>query len=499
MTTATAHEAPAPWHVRHEARWRHERAALEATGWRYKVTKATTDVSLVVHYPLDADHVVRLRCTFPSSYPWFPPTVLDLDGVFGNSRHYGPGTGELCLIHDSDWNSDLTLVALLNSQLPRLIAAADGQATLPLGVELPVPHPVNSTLMVNRHYAIVVGERQMPPAGVDQGALLCRFSQDRGELLAGVVELVLGPGFRLPIDLPDHQLAPFTVAGRWTRDPGYRPGQSAASAWARISQRLAPLEVNSEGTAPLIPPEQVEVIALLVRDELAYGHTGESWVLLMRTPSPSTKRRRTFYVRAQHISRNLLAERTPMARALAHKSAVVVGLGSIGMPLAQDLAQTGVGRLTVIDPDFGDVATAGRQEAALLGAGAPKARLAEVLIKHVAPYCDMTAVIGKVEEMWEPASNASRPDIARHVRRAVADAWSSTRPRTPPSRDCCPHYSRQAFPRPPGPPPAGVASSACRPNTPAAGHASNTTGPTTRSLSRPPTPTAGSHRPAARR
>jgi molybdopterin/thiamine biosynthesis adenylyltransferase len=172
-------------------------------------------------------------------------------------------------------------------------------------------------------------------------------------------------------------------------------------------------------------PEDLEVIGLLVPDEPTYRKAGESWVFLLRMKlgRGRSTRRSVISLGTQYLSRSMLSERTPLAKNLADKSVVVVGLGSLGMPIALDLAQSGLGKITVLDKDFVDPSTMTRQSGGALAlAGTSKASLAALLIEESAPYCAVRAISGAVEHLWD---TSDRPEVlaaSRTMRQALASA-----------------------------------------------------------------------------
>lgn len=466
------------WRERYPERWSRELDDLRQAGWSFTVTKPSGGpVGLMVRYPLGDGLTARLRIRFGPAYPWFPPSVEDVDSVLAGARHRQPVTGVLCLVHDEQWDTDWTVAHLLKVQMPRLLAAAElGPVGVDVGgggvaaLEMPVPELVG--LSVSTRMPPIIVPDVAVPAGVDQGALLCRFSVRGTRLGVGLVELVLGTDVRVATDLPEREVGdfPVVVAGRWVRDPDFRPGESAQQVWRRVAKTLRPLAVDEVPSEPpssvgqrakvstaVSSTEVVEVVGLLVPDEIGYRTRGESWVFLMRshttarvsvlspgsarsavggsgdgerdtgrmpgsTPAPPRRRWTVGYRPTQPYSRALVAERTPQAGVLASRSAVVVGLGALGMPLAQDLAQAGVGRLVCLDRDRVDPTTGTRQPAALTDAGLPKAFLAHAFISAAAPYCDVDGVTGSLESVWERHADEAGAAARAMVLRALVAA-----------------------------------------------------------------------------
>lgn len=412
------------WHEAQPARWARERDELDATGWTYRVTATRRSIGLLVTLPIDRDKPLRLSVRFKQTYPWVPPDVIDVDGVLEGARHVNPWTRELCLVHTEDWDSNTTVAQLLRDQVPRLLMAnASKDGSVPEGgIEMPAPEPIVAA--AGSHQITLVVNDWDIPAHVDSGALVSRFTIERNYLGAGVVESLHAPGLDLHCDIDHARLAPFRVPiiGRWLRDPDYRVGETPAATWRRIAPQLSPLSLETEGQlAKTMPTDSMEIIGLLVPDEVTYRNRGESWIFLGRVKAASG-RFKTIRIGTAYYSRHLLGERTPVFGALSHRDVVVVGLGALGMPLVQDLAQSGIGRMLVVDADTVDPRTSTRQVGALWDTGRPKAELASDLVRALAPYCDVQAVSGSLETLWERRENSESDAYLRSIRQRLCSA-----------------------------------------------------------------------------
>jgi len=99
------------------------------------------------------------------------------------------------------------------------------------------------------------------------------------------------------------------------------------------------------------------------------------------------------------FSRNIGAITQWEQEALAGSSAVVVGCGGIGGIASEMLVRSGIGRITVIDPDSFDISNLNRQlfsQEKLIGKG--KAKEAEKRLKSINPDLRITAVSEQLTE-----------------------------------------------------------------------------------------------------
>ena len=92
------------------------------------------------------------------------------------------------------------------------------------------------------------------------------------------------------------------------------------------------------------------------------------------------------FARTQYAGDADLRKRVPELAPLASRTAAVIGLGSIGGPIAFDLARAGVGNLLVIDFDLFDVGNSCRWPLGLSAVGMPKSQVVAMWIKNEYPW-----------------------------------------------------------------------------------------------------------------
>ncbi|TIC86705.1 hypothetical protein E8D34_10665 [Nocardioides sp. GY 10113] len=427
------------WAGWYPGRWRTELAELDATGWNYRLGVDAGLVRVDIDWPIppglpgsapaersgrpadpaqvdeaspagDAgSQVCRIQVVFPHEYPFFPPEVRDHDDRLGLRRHRGP-LGVLCLLEPEDWNSDLTVAALLTRQLPQILAGGLSPDAPPAGVEVQAPEPVGLRLgHATADIALIMADAR-PPTDVTEGALLARFYVQMSRHIGpGIVEAIYAPGYEHPGPRPAHEHGyPLLVPGRWARDAAFDPNASPEQTWTRLESRLHPVELIHEGPADAThddgtagadgagadgagadgagvdgagadaadaegvrnASEDLEVLCLLVPSEQGYREPGEGWVALLRAnlePSP-----KYHYLQVQAMGADLDGGRTRFVRDLRGAHVVVVGIGALGGHVATDLARAGIGRLDLVDGDVVDIQTACRQFAPTAAAGRTK-------------------------------------------------------------------------------------------------------------------------------
>lgn len=422
-TMATEHQGPTPlagpetsdWRERYPERWRQEIAALEATGWAYRIRSSSAGApQLELDYPLPIGHgspvpepeTVTLLVTFGADYPWFPPRFFDLDQRLALKRHKDPSTRALCLIEESDWRLTMTIADALTTQLPKLIEAGRAPVAPANGIEVVGPEPVEAFLPRLLAPVLLTPERPIP-AGVDQGALVVRYTYRGGRhpvLGCALIEHLFAPGIDVRLGGPpaavEKLIEVFTLVGygRWLRDPAFDPAASASETYQRLQSRLMPLALDTpQGPGPsdqddtviVLDPDRLEMLLLVVPSERGHRDLGEGLIALLREAPSATNPGWCEYVQVQPLGPDVTRVRTPETAGVGSRHVVVVGTGAIGGHVADDMARAGVGRLDLVDGDHIDVATAARQCAPAIFAGRNKADVLGTRLGLDMPFVDL--------------------------------------------------------------------------------------------------------------
>ncbi len=106
---------------------------------------------------------------------------------------------------------------------------------------------------------------------------------------------------------------------------------------------------------------------------------------------------------------------------LAGAHALIVGVGGLGVPVIQYLAGSGVGRLTLVDPDRVDVSNLHRQPIYAGHVGAPKALAARDFVAGLDPAIRVDPVVG-----WLDPSNAPALVAEADVVLDCADSFAAS-------------------------------------------------------------------------
>lgn len=108
---------------------------------------------------------------------------------------------------------------------------------------------------------------------------------------------------------------------------------------------------------------------------------------------------------------------------LVDKHIVLAGCGSVGAPLAQQLAMAGVGRLTLVDPETLSWSNIGRHPLGAKFIGRPKAQAMAEFLQENLPHLRIDGFVGTLEEFLQSDAACSPAHL---IISATAD-WPSER------------------------------------------------------------------------
>lgn len=397
-----------PWWERLDERLEDELAALAERNMRFTVDNDERAAGrIVLHGATTAGRlgVVGISIVYPGTFPHTRPVIYQTSGE-RLGRHQHPLAGNYCLIGRSSdyWWPSMTAADLLDG-LPGLVAAVDegGQAlrdaedpqgepvttyytTLPIGCILvpawvdDVPaHVTGGTLTAqfNHPAPFLLGPLRQERANIGQGLLLLLTDND-GTVL-GRADPALAARFTGP-----------EWTGRWVRIGGQMPLDDASG----FADHIADLEPSvREPGSTRDGRWSYALHAALFIEEIRQGQYGQTLLFLgrasKRLPKPKRWEHRAVLVRGERFTRETMGERIPHLRGVRDVTVTVVGLGTLGAPLAHLLAQAQTGRLRLADYDTVEPGTAVRWPAGLPAAGVDKSTYLAAEIRQHHPFVDI--------------------------------------------------------------------------------------------------------------
>lgn len=356
---------------------------------------------LVVRFqwPL-GDELLALQATFPGGYPLVRPQVQLLnDRADWPARHVSPLDGNICLL-----GRDTAQWSPASDHLAELLVSQLEDALLGQGAEDPQAEPAevwwNGQAAAPNSYCLVDSSWQLGAA--THGRLELRY--------------VLGAKDEASSNLDLHALPPFrgyvarvwdeagTVIAAWTAPLPQelaRTVQSMSIPWHRLDTTLLPgdptklselrrLHFGGPGKAPSIAPDLCfRAFAFVHPMEISDDVTADGWIVAgewgrpkeFKKPGGHTFRSGTLPIlRAGATDQG---QRVPAVHVLGGKRVAVFGVGSIGAPIALELARNGCAELRLLDPDIVEPGNSIRWP---LGAAAWGRLKVDALAEHIAVH-----------------------------------------------------------------------------------------------------------------
>jgi hypothetical protein len=303
---------------------------------------------------------VELQVAYPDSFPFMRPEVF-APGLLLD-RHQSPVERNLCLLERSTlaWNVSDTGAWLVGERVPHLLSLlATGGETLAAD-EAPQGEPA-STYFKSESGAVVFLPEQMlhlpdePTSGVFR--LVTGASEPPQRLLRACLSKVSTRDERgAKVTLAElsgpleGRFSGKTIEGRWVRLPAFPEGNLPRDLMA------AAIAVNPALGNPrwqrLPGGGDMSVVGVLVREEVAQGLWQDAWLFVVGV-RPNVKAQMGIYTaRGERLTAADLLARLPAPARLNGRSVGVVGLGSVGAPVAAELVRAQVGELRLMDFDL---------------------------------------------------------------------------------------------------------------------------------------------------
>jgi hypothetical protein len=351
------------------------------------------------------DGDTAMRAVYPRLFPFFPPRVtaagLDLH------HHWERRSGTLCLLAPggAHWHPDDTLAGLLVRQWPQVVAANVGDGTQADGtlLETDQAEPWSAYLPTAAGSVAIVDSTAVPPPGVVYGTARWTLSRPAG-MQATLLELADDAGNEFFASPVQHLGTPTVVDGPWVRIPAPPDAYDAAGVWAAAAavhpglDRAGWFPVQSSVTGKAAAfGRHVQLVLVRVPEEVGRRRDGEGWAVLLRTrrsgtarPDPPTA------VKVNYAGRQDLYRRADGLAPMAEKKIVVVGGGGLGSEVILGLAKAVPARLTLVDGDVMDAATAVRASGASRFANLLKVQALTQMAYETQPHTELRSIPLKI-------------------------------------------------------------------------------------------------------
>jgi len=339
-------------------------------------------IVLAGSFRLASGRAIPLRVVFPDSYPRTRFHVFATERNDRIAAHQNPIGGNLCLLARGSRHWDPAwLAADVIADRIELIYAPGG---VPLEQEDAQGEPITSYLPYMPNGGIIVAENCFElPRGATGGRLRVVFD-DTAWLFASPSDRDPPIGRGLLLEVKDSEGATLAKADEALR--GAVNGSIVAGLWERVEQPPDPRNIEhlfERGAAlirsaspkawTMIDGDRFFFAALLIDEEVQRGKMRPNFVFqFVRQKARTGQAEGPFPVRTLRYGAATRGARVPELAPLASRTAAVIGLGSLGAPLAVTLARSGIAALRLADFDFVEPAGGVRWISDLAAAGALK-------------------------------------------------------------------------------------------------------------------------------
>lgn len=357
-----------------------------------------------------------MQAVYPRLFPYFPPrvTAADLD----LHHHWERSSGTLCLLEPggATWHPDDTLADLLTRQWPLVLAANAGDGTGAEGrlLETDQAEPWSAYLPTSPGAVAIVDSAAVPPIDMLFGTATWALGR-RPVMHATLLSLRDGGNKEVFAAQVQHLAEPSIVSGPWVRVGATPEAADPAALW-KAARAVNP-DIDRVGWFPVQPSitgkgasfgQHLQIVLVRVPEEVARRRSGEGWVVLLRSRrSRSAHPETPTVLKVNYAGRQDLYRRAPRLAPIADKKLVVVGGGGLGSEVVMCLAKTVPGRLTFVDGDLVDAATAVRANGASRFANLPKVVALTEMAYEIQPYTELRSIglkIGAVDDDSETAA-----------------------------------------------------------------------------------------------
>lgn len=398
-----------PWWELWPGRLEYELRALESAGIKFVRDDSAFNkekfLRLQLHFPLRGTIVV-LCAIFPPLYPYFRPEVYAEPGKF--PRHQNPMEGNLCLLgrRSQNWNSDWTLADLLTNQFPLLECAALTKNQIEReALEEPLGEPVTTYYAYRSGSMVIIDSSKKVDLENNAGGLTVRIQPEYlPNVRAQVVDVRAQNGKIL-----------------FSSNSYPSQGKEIPATWIRLSEPpfvKTPQEFEQQLIKNgVITPAKfthklgtwfINIVGILVPEELQQRTIDDGWMFLVRLREDNkTQNSRIDLVRAGRAGQIDFDIRTPTLSFLHNKRITLVGLGSVGAPIAMELARSGVGEISLIDFDFVEPGSVVRWPLGNSAFGLPKIEAIKGFIKSNYPFTKAEAVEYRFGTNYPPGFDAN--------------------------------------------------------------------------------------------
>jgi len=394
-------ERTRPWFERDPERLEWELTCFREAGFTPEQSVLASGLLAITSEVTFKGEPVEVRTEFAADHPFVPPHVFGPPDFL--ERHQDPEGGTVCVVdNEQNWWHPNYPAAWLVERLQQLLdATAAGEDVVAAG-EADMPEPLSAHIPKRENAAVLVPDACLK---TDLGASRGRIRLvEVTPHLHTVAELDDGDGRRLgelAHNVRDRLGGERELEGLWV-ELDEAPKASERHDVERTALELVraetvvPTQAKKKQGRHARRRERARKIYFVGVTFFEEGPTRQelrrSWLFFeIVRYSDGAVESTGKPIRAQALSKSVRDGRIAELRGLDECRFVVFGAGSLGGPLAVELAKAGAGRIDVIDGDFYDLNNAVRHVLAVQDAGLDKAPAVAAQAERISPFTHAVA------------------------------------------------------------------------------------------------------------
>lgn len=342
--------------------------------------------SISITYQLENGRRIPITLRFPPEYPFFMAVAfLDPEEML-LTRHQNPTNGELCLLNaGQSWKPTDLIGDIVVEMLPQILNIHQD----PIG-EYAKEHEVGQGEPISGYFSKNNGSFLL----VEDVVVPDHFSEGTFEAKILASD---GNGSRYALMKVTNSLDGHTISASDRLSSSLQHCQTLRGKWKRLDLRLDNMPREDQDFFNLAkqihpptwhrfqnrPKIGEDLLLALFKEELQQGILEDSWLgIQLKVDSNRSRgkgKNRTGSLKKQGrlifgapFDAETRWARSPELQGLEDKHVCLVGAGMLGSPIALQLARAGVGKLSIVDHDYVELATIIRYGLGAQYAGRPK-------------------------------------------------------------------------------------------------------------------------------
>ena len=393
--------------------------------------KANGYRSIEIKYPHEDDQRLPITLRFPPEYPFFMAVAFLDPEVMLLTRHQNPTNGELCLLNaGQSWKPEDFIGDVIAEMLPQILKIhSNPHGDYAKEQEVEQGEPITGYFSKDNKSLLLV-ENIVVPEHYSEGTFEAKILASGGSGSRYVLMAVTNNQDRQSISVSAKlrnslQELP-TKHGKWKRlHLGVENIPRHSQDFSELAKQIHNPTWQSFQHRP--KPGN-ELLLALIREEVRQDRYQDSWLGVqlsagtIRTRGKGKHRNKSPTKRGQIIFGAPYDSETRWARSpelaeLENKHVCLVGAGMLGSPIALQLARAGVGKLSIVDHDYVELATIIRYGLGAQYAGWPKVAALHEHIQQNYFFTDVEAIPYRVGTPF-----LTETDVAGKFRAAVESA-----------------------------------------------------------------------------